>query len=211
MATSCLQILVVDDNPDDAELLCVELSTTPWAETSFECTCVSTLASGLRRLSESTFDVAILDLGLPDSERLGGLVKIRALHPTLPVVVVTGLEDKSVGVEAVQAGAQDYLVKGYLSGQILARVMIHSIKRREMECERESLIEDLQAAVERIRMLSRLLPICAGCKMIRTDQGNWQQIEGFIWEHTEATFTHSVCPDCHVRFYPELTSLDPIL
>ncbi|MCL5271697.1 MAG: PAS domain S-box protein [bacterium] len=65
------------------------------------------------------------------------------------------------------------------------------------------LIVELREALEKVKRLSGLLPICASCKKIRDDQGYWKQLEAYISEHSEAEFSHSLCPDCFKRLYPE--------
>ena len=77
------------------------------------------------------------------------------------------------------------------------------LERKQMEVEREHLIEELQEALKEIRKLSGLLPICMYCKKIRDDEGYWNQIESFIAEHSEAMFSHGICPDCFQRLYPD--------
>jgi hypothetical protein len=67
--------------------------------------------------------------------------------------------------------------------------------------ERERLIEELQEALTKVRTLSGLIPICASCKKIRDDKGYWNQIEQYISEHTEADFSHGICPECADRMY----------
>ncbi|MDP2877371.1 MAG: hypothetical protein Q8O00_14385, partial [Holophaga sp.] len=74
--------------------------------------------------------------------------------------------------------------------------------RKHVELEREELIESLQAALLQVRTLSGLLPICAHCKKIRDDDGYWTQIECYIREHSQAEFTHGICPDCKEVFFP---------
>jgi PAS domain S-box-containing protein len=76
--------------------------------------------------------------------------------------------------------------------------------RHRSEALREQLIGELQTALARVKQLSGMLPICAGCKKIRDDQGYWEQVEAYIQAHSEATFTHGLCPDCVKRLYPEL-------
>jgi PAS domain S-box-containing protein len=80
--------------------------------------------------------------------------------------------------------------------------------RHEAETERERLIQELQLALSRVKALSGLLPICARCKKIRDDQGYWKQVETYIRSHSEATFTHSICPECRHKLYPEFD--DPV-
>jgi len=77
-------------------------------------------------------------------------------------------------------------------------------ERKEAEEERERLIGELQEALAEVKTLSGLLPICASCKSIRDDQGYWQQIEAYIRDHSEAEFSHSVCPECAKKLYPEI-------
>jgi len=76
-------------------------------------------------------------------------------------------------------------------------------ERKEAEEEREKLILELQEAISKIKTLSGLLPICASCKKIRNDHGYWEQIEYYIREHSEAEFSHCICPDCAGTLYPE--------
>ena len=91
------------------------------------------------------------------------------------------------------------------AGSIVAGIeVVHNIDRRKMvERERENLIGKLQEALANIKTLRGLLPMCAGCKKIRDDKGYWNQIEAYVKEHSEAEFSHSLCPDCARKLYPE--------
>jgi hypothetical protein len=77
-------------------------------------------------------------------------------------------------------------------------------ERRKAEQEREKVIVELQQALAHVKKLSGLLPICASCKKIRDDKGYWQQIEAYIRDHSEAEFSHGLCPECARKLYPEL-------
>jgi len=77
-------------------------------------------------------------------------------------------------------------------------------KRKRLEEDRERLIENLQDALSRIKVLSGLLPICASCKKIRDDKGYWNQLETYIRDHSEVDFTHAICPDCAKRLYGKI-------
>jgi len=79
-------------------------------------------------------------------------------------------------------------------------------KRKRAEIERENVIKDLQEALEKVQRLQGLLPICASCKKIRDDEGYWHQVETYVSKHVEVQFTHSVCPDCMRKLYPEYYS-----
>jgi len=76
-------------------------------------------------------------------------------------------------------------------------------KRKEIERKMEALIAELQLALARVKTLSGLLPICASCKKIRDDKGYWNRIETYIRDHSEATFSHGICPECVAKLYPE--------
>jgi len=84
-----------------------------------------------------------------------------------------------------------------------------ALMRKLEEEEKEKLIAELQEALSSVRLLSGLLPICASCKKIRDDKGYWNQIEAYIREHTSAEFSHSICPECARKLYPELFSETP--
>jgi PAS domain S-box-containing protein len=93
-----------------------------------------------------------------------------------------------------------------LAGKKVLYSIIHDISRRKMlEEERERLIVKLEKALEEIKRLKGILPICSSCKKIRDDKGYWQQIEAYIRDHSEAEFSHSLCPDCIKKLYPDLS------
>ena len=81
--------------------------------------------------------------------------------------------------------------------------------RRQIEEGREKLISELQEALESIKTLRGMLPICASCKKIRDDKGYWNQLESFISSHTQAEFSHGLCPDCMTKLYPEIPPPPP--
>jgi len=76
------------------------------------------------------------------------------------------------------------------------------------EMERERLIHELQGTLSQVRKLSGMLPICASCKKIRDDKGYWTQIEAYIRDHSEAEFSHGICPECMKKLYPEYCAED---
>lgn len=77
-------------------------------------------------------------------------------------------------------------------------------ERKRLEQERLALIEQLQKAMSEVKQLSGLLPICASCKRIRDEKGGWQQVEVYVHAHSQADFTHSICPDCTQQLYPDI-------
>ncbi len=87
-------------------------------------------------------------------------------------------------------------------------VIVDITERRRAEDERERLIGELQEALARVKLLSGMLPICASCKKIRDDQGYWHQVEEYVRDHSEAEFSHSICPECARRLYPDYVDED---
>lgn len=100
------------------------------------------------------------------------------------------------------SAAKLYDARGNVAGAIESMRDITASKRSEKE--RERLIGELRDALTKVRTLSGMLPICAACKKIRDDQGYWNQIESYISKHSKAEFSHSLCPDCALKLYPEL-------
>lgn len=124
------RILVVDDNPGDRRLAEAELALMP---TAYQVIGVESLREAFSALAEQTFDAALLDMGLPDCTGLETIKRFVTFTPDLPVVVLTGTDDHDVGVAAVAAGAQDYLVKGAPGGDALHRALSHAIQRKAIE------------------------------------------------------------------------------
>ncbi len=81
-------------------------------------------------------------------------------------------------------------------------------ERKRTEKEREKLISELQMAMDEVKKLSGFLPICSSCKNIRDDEGYWNQIESYIRDHSEAEFSHGICPECVKKLYPKLEIFD---
>jgi hypothetical protein len=81
-------------------------------------------------------------------------------------------------------------------------------KRRQAEMELKQEIIEHKAALDKVKLLSGFLPICASCKKIRDDRGYWNQIEAYIRDKSEVEFSHSICPDCAKKLYPEFTNKD---
>ena len=123
-----VHVLLIEDNPGDAGLVRAMLS--EGQDARFRIEWVQALLPGLNRLTRGDIDMVLLDLSLPDSQGLESLTAIRNRAPGLPVVVLTGLDDEEFAHEAVRCGAQDYLVKGELSGGALARTLRYALLRQ---------------------------------------------------------------------------------
>ncbi len=123
-----IRILFVEDDPGDAELFQFMIDRVRSHRFSIEH--VKRLQTALEQLEQSSFDAILLDLSLPDSFGLESIQRIYARFPEVPIVVLTGLEDDNLGLHAVHAGAQDYLVKSELNAGLLTRTLLHAIERQ---------------------------------------------------------------------------------
>jgi two-component system sensor histidine kinase UhpB len=144
-----MRILMVEDNPGDVRLLREYLLGQRGSE-EFQYMQVDRLAQALASLDEASFDAVLLDLSLPDSQGIGTLNKVHAAKPGMPIVVMTGLDDEALGLQLLQAGAQDYLVKGEVSASLLRRTLRYAVERKRAEVELRRSEIFLQSIVENI-------------------------------------------------------------
>jgi DNA-binding response OmpR family regulator len=126
-----IRLLLIEDDPDDVLLLKDSLLEIGMGMIKLDS--VDRLSKGLIQLSGQNYDVILLDLNLPDSRGLDTLSTTLKRFPKIPVVVLSGLADDAITVEAVRRGAQDYLVKGDISGPLVLRVIRYAIERKQVE------------------------------------------------------------------------------
>jgi PAS domain S-box-containing protein len=131
MVDKNIHALLIEDDPDDVLLLKEALVEVGPSRLKLDCT--DRLSRGLIQLGSQAYDVLLLDLNLPDSRGLDTLSTTVKRFPRLPVVVLSGLADDAITVEAVRRGAQDYLVKGEISGPLVLRVVRYAIERKQVE------------------------------------------------------------------------------
>src|SRR5688572_5616864 len=144
MSDTPMRILLVEDNSADARLLQIMLKEA--GGIAWEMRHADRLSVGLTYLAEGGTDVVLLDLSLPDSQGVETLVRMHAAAKGIPIVVLTSVEDEALGVALVQAGAQDYLVKGQVTGPLLTRSLRYAAERKRTE-------EKLRSSETRIRLL----------------------------------------------------------
>lgn len=162
VSSGSLRVLLVEDDPEDVRLLVKRLRSA--ADGSWEVRDVGTLAEAVTLLDagEVAIDVVLLDLGLPDATGLGGLEHLRQDHPEVPVVVLAGLEDNRLAAAAVEAGAQEHLVKGSVTGKALHRTLRHAVERHRLQQSLASseqrfrtMAESAQDVIYRLRLHPR--------------------------------------------------------
>jgi PAS domain S-box-containing protein len=131
MRDNPIRLLLIEDSPGDMLLIKEMLNEVRSAKLILEWR--DRLSTGLQKLNERGTDVVLTDLGLPDSQGLETYQKLHASFPGLPIIVMSGLNDESVAVKAVRDGAQDYLVKGQIEGNLLTRSIMYAIERKRTE------------------------------------------------------------------------------
>jgi diguanylate cyclase (GGDEF)-like protein len=149
VSAETINILLVEDNPGDARLFREALQDAYSAR--FDLTHCKTFGEALNALDKAVPHVIVVDLGLPDAFGIEVVSKARAAAPSAPIVVLTGSSDEALGVEALQEGAQDYLVKGDLDPRLLSRTLRHAMERHRMQevLRNESLVDELTGLYNR--------------------------------------------------------------
>ena len=201
-----IRVLMVEDVEDDARLLAAELKRGGY-DVTFER--VDTAAALRAALQRQTWDVILCDFTMPYFSGEAALRLAQEAANDAPFIYVSGTIGEDVAVEAMKSGAQDYILKTSLQRLMPAveRELCEAQLRRDhkrLVAERERLVVELTAALADVKRLSGLLPICAGCKKIRADRNEWQPIEVYIRNHSEAQFSHGMCPECMTRLYGNL-------
>ena len=158
-------------------------------------------------------DVILMDIQMPECDGIEACRRIQENCPT-PVVMLTAYENQDLVRQASDAGAGAYLIKPPNIREIdraitiavarfddMMRLRKLNQELRELNADKEDLIEELRATIDNIRTLRNLLPICSSCKRIRDDEGYWHQLEDYIRSQTGTQFSHGLCPECMAKYY----------
>ncbi|WP_306601929.1 response regulator [Geothrix sp. 21YS21S-2] len=193
-------ILIVDDIPRNLQVLALLLD-----KAGYRVSMAMDGAKALEMVKVEPPDLILLDVMMPDVDGLEVCRRLKADAAVreIPVIFLTAKAELEDLQEGFRLGAVDYVTKPFRGAELLARVAIHVKLRQALERER-GLRRSLEETLAQVKTLSGLLPICARCKKIRDDNGYWNQIEAFISAHSDADFTHGICPDCSRALYPEM-------
>ena len=209
MKSDKMDVLVVDDSHDVHNQIKVFLRNAGLGNLHFADSAVSAYEI-LGITGESgpnlTIDLILMDIQIGDVNGIRITEKIKEVEAfqDVPVLMITGDSSKESLLNAFEAGAVDYITKPFNKVELTTRVCSFLKLKREIDT-RKKREKELEKALEQIKSLKGMLPICASCKKIRKDDGYWQQIEMYIVEHSEAEFSHGICPDCAKTLYPQFT------
>jgi len=155
------------------------------------------LGRALKKIQMGIFDICLLDYNLGIFTGIELLEALAQNEGHTSIIFLTGRSQPGLDEQAMELGATDYLVKGEITAEILERSLRYAIARKRAEEERNRLSLELQQAMKSdLKRLKGLLPICSCCKKIRDDHGYWNQLEAYIRDHSDADFTHGICPGC---------------
>lgn len=214
-----MSILIVDDSAETLLLLRSILLTGGYKDKDL--LTVGSAAEAFKHLGmdDSAGDAAGVDLILMDIQmpEINGIEACRRIKEVerlrdIPIIMVTAVAQRDKLQLAFAAGAMDYINKPVNKVELRTRVgsalklkhEMDSRKAREQELRKRT--EELEQALREVKVLRGFIPICASCKKIRNDQGYWQLVEAYIREHSEAEFSHGICPDCIKKFF---SGVDP--
>lgn len=207
-----MAILIVDDSPAQHQLLRSILFKEGYADVvTVDCAQAAFSTLSLDGGSPSvSFDLILLDIHMPDLDGITVCKRIKEQDHLrdIPVVMITGAQTPNNLKEAFSAGATDYIKKPPDPIDLLARVGSALMlkrerdRRKEREADLQRSNEELQYALQEVKILRGLISICSSCKNIRNDSGFWQRLEEYLSEHSEAQFTHGICQSCIKKLYP---------
>lgn len=178
-------VLVVDDTPKNLQLVAEILS-----RAGFEPALAQDGPTALVSAARDKPDLILLDVLMPGMDGFEVCRRLKADPVTqgIPVIFLTAKTESGDILAGFERGGVDYVSKPFRVQELLARVKVHV---------------ELRKAQQEIRILRGFLPICSHCKKIRDEKGRWHPIEGYIAEHSEAQFSHSLCPDCVRTYFPD--------
>ena len=199
-----MKVLIAEDDRVTGELL--DRTLRRW---NYETTLVADGEDAMAHLAAASAPtLAILDWMMPGLDGPDICRRVRAELPlaNMYLMLLTAREARRDLIAGLDAGADDYIVKPFDADELRARIAVGGrvLALQEKLGER---VDELQAALSKVKQLRGLLPICSYCKRIRGDDSYWQQVEGYIAAHSNAQFSHGICPTCYAAISAELDEM----
>ena len=201
-----MKVLIADDEPVSRRLLEATLASKGYK--------VVTAGDGLEawRVLQDTNapSLAILDWMMPGMDGVDVCRRVRST-PGLKVIyiILLTVKGREHVVEGLQAGADDYITKPFDPAELEARLQVGA-RVTDLQNKLAERVKELEVALSQVKQLRGLLPICSYCKKIRNDENYWDQVENYIAKHSDAEFSHGICPECYEKFLkPQLRSRQP--
>jgi PleD family two-component response regulator len=194
-------VLIVDDVPENVELLYSVLK-----DEGYRFAIALNAAETYKAIKKEVPDLILLDIMLPDGNGFALAEQIISTHQDryIPIIFITARAHAEDKVKGFQSGGVDYITKPFEETEVSARVKTH-IDLKLARQKQADLIQQLQQALNEVQQLRGIIPICARCKKVRNDEGFWMQVEHYISEHSQAEFSHGLCPNCMQAMYPYLS------
>jgi len=199
-----MHVLIAEDDRVTGEILARTLQR--W---NHETTLVGDGAQAWDYLRASTLPtLAILDWMMPEMDGPEVCRRARAELPlaNMYLLLVTAREGRGDVIAGLDAGADDYIIKPFDPDELRARISV-GVRVLGLQQKLAERVAELQAALSNVKTLHGLLPICSYCKRIRGDDQYWQQVEGYIAQHSNAEFSHGICPTCFAKVSAEIDEM----
>jgi DNA-binding response OmpR family regulator len=201
-----LKILIAEDDRISRRLLEMTLQ-----RMEFEVVLTENGAQALEVLNgPDAPQLAILDWMMPELDGVEVCQQIRAQvrNKYTYIIFLTARGQKKDIVTALESGADDYLIKPFDPQELRSRLQV-GLRVLKLESALGAKVQELEAAIQHVKTLQGLLPICMYCKKIRDDSDSWHRLESYIEQHTQAMFTHSLCTDCRDEHFPKKEAPEP--
>jgi DNA-binding response OmpR family regulator len=192
------RILIVDDDPTNIQVLVNALNK------DYETYSALNGYGALRQIKHLHPDLILLDVMMPDLSGLDvcRVIKSEETFADIPIIFLTAVDTIAGEILGLELGGIDYLTKPFNLELLKLRVRNHIALKEYTDIikeQRDLLVQHktkLEEALSRVKQLEGVIPICAYCKKIRDDQNDWKQLEQYISDHSEAKFSHGICPMC---------------
>lgn len=192
-------ILIVDDDPVNIQVMKSAL------KGEYDILTALNGYDAISQLKEHKPDLILLDVMMPDLSgfEVCSIIKSDGAFADISVIFLTALDNDEAELQGLELGGIDYLTKPVNFALLKLRVRNHiTLKERNdlIKAQRDQLArqkEELEEALGRVKQLEGIIPICMHCKKIRDDQNSWNQLEQYITDHSEAKFSHGICPQCY--------------